>query len=187
MSTLSTSFRILLAAAALAFSGVARADLFKDHASDLQQESLLAGKAGKRLVVLFEQEDCEACETLRHKVLSSKAAERQFGRAYRTLSVDIGHRAELITPDGKPGAARAWAARLRIPGTPAIAFFDRDGKLLYRHVGPLADSGELLLLGRYIAAGEYERRPFVSYLSARKLGVRPGSAASGAICHTRNS
>lgn len=185
------TLRALLACTSLVFSGAACADLFTERATDLQQESRRATRQGKQLAVLFEQEGCEACATMRRQAFSDRAAAREFEKSYRTLRVDIGRGDALSTPDGQPTAARAWAERLRIPGTPAIAFFDGGGKLRYRHVGPLANGTELRLLGRYIAAGEYERRPFVSYLSARKLGVKRVNNAinnvPGALCHTRSS
>jgi thioredoxin-related protein len=173
-----------LLVALLAVAAPARAELFSASATDLAAEATAAAREGKQLAVLFEQEDCDACRKLKKTVLSDKATERLFGRGYRTVSVNLTKDSDITLPDGKAQSPKAWAGRLRIVGTPAIAFFDKNGQLLYRHVGAPADSQEFVLLGRYVASAEYEKRPFVSYLSAQRLGGRASVIGKGEICHT---
>ncbi|MBW7901737.1 MAG: thioredoxin fold domain-containing protein [Rhodocyclaceae bacterium] len=177
----------LLAAAALALAaGLAQAELFATTAVDLARESAQGGRDGKLLAVLFEQDDCAACRELRQKVLGDKATGQAIAARYRTVAVDLSAAGELVTPDGKTLPAKDWAARLRVPGTPALAFFDARGRLLYRHVGPLADGRELQLLGRYVASEEYERRPFSDYLRTQKIGDRVSALQRESVCHTKS-
>lgn len=178
--------RWLTAAALLFAAGLAQAELFPlapaAHA-DLAREAAAGSREGRRLAVLFEQEDCDACRQLRSKVLSNPATEKDFAARYRSVAVNLSGDAELVTPEGQALAPKRWAERLRIVGTPAVAFFDGTGRLLYRHVGPLASGRELELLGRYVAAGEYERQPFATYRQARQAGHRVNAPQREPACH----
>lgn len=177
--------KILISLASLLLLALpVRAELFGHAATDLAAEAATAARQGRQLAVLFEQEDCDACRKLKKNVLSDKATERLFDRHYRTAAVNLPREGDITLPDGRVQSPRAWAERLRIPGTPAIAFFDGKGQLVYRHVGAPADRQEFLLLGRYVASAEYEKRPFISYLSAQRLGTRLGATAKGDVCHT---
>lgn len=176
--------RFLMLAGTLLWLPAAHATLFQNASIDLARETSQAAREGKQLAVLFEQEGCDACKRLKQTVLSDRQAERRFGQRYRTVSVDLASTGDIVAPNGKTVPIRAWAERLRILGTPALAFFDQGGQLLYRHVGPLNSSGEFLLLGQYIAKGEYETRPFVSYLAAQQAKRRGDKETDPAICHT---
>jgi thioredoxin-related protein len=183
---LTVALLVLLAGAT--FAGEAK--LFVDHSADLASEARAAAGERRILAVLFEQEGCSACVKQRRQVFSDASAARRFAAGFRTLAVDLASEDEsFVTPDGRKLSPRQWAERLRIPGTPALAFFDGAGNILYRHVGALADAGELSLLARYVDNGEYERLPFAAY--ARQAAARRSSAAvnnhlDGSICRTRS-
>lgn len=185
-----TRFTRLIAAAALLFAaGLAQAELFPlapAANADLAREVAAGSREGRLLAVLFEQEDCDACRQLRSKVLSNKATEKDFAARYRSVAVNLSADAELVTPGGQSLAPKRWAERLRVVGTPAVAFFDGKGRLLYRHVGPLASGRELELLGRYVATEEYERRPFAAYLQAQKTSDRVSALQRESVCHTKS-
>ncbi|MCM8624382.1 thioredoxin fold domain-containing protein [Accumulibacter sp.] len=166
-----------------------RAELFQPAPGDLAVAVAAASRQGRVLAVLFEQEDCDNCRKLRQGVFPGPFTEKAFARRYATLAVNLSTNGELVLPDGKAASARAWAESLRVVGTPAFAFFDRRGRLLYRYTGVLKDSEELLLLGRYVAVAEYERRPFDDYVRGHKSGPRtfvPDAMLQSQVCRTRS-
>lgn len=173
-------------ALALLWTPWASATLFRATATDLADESRLAAREHKQLAVLFEQEGCEACARLKKTVFSDRSADRLFSRRYRTVSVDLASDGEIIAPDGKTQSIKSWAERLRVIGTPALVFFGKDGSLLYRHVGPVSDTGEFILLGRYVASGESENQPFLAYAAAQQTNRRAAPPAKPEICHSKN-
>lgn len=145
-------------------SAVAAQDrLFGQAAADLQAEVAAAAKDGKTLALLFEMKDCAPCAALKQDVFPQPAAIRGFGQNYRTLSVDLDGQKLLRDPQGQPVSTEALAERYRVQGTPAIAFLDRQGKLLYRHQGPIADTAALVQLGRYVRDAAYENEPLAEY------------------------
>ena len=178
---LATLFALLLALAQ-----PAAAALFSERTTDLQQQAAVAARAGKKLAVLFEQDDCAECLRLKKTIYAEKAASARFGAGYHTVSVNLTKAEQVTTPDGRQTTALEWAGRLRIPGTPAIAFFTSDGAILYRHVGPLRSGQDLLDLGHYVATAEFDRRPFDAYLATRKIVPRQNVVLHDDICRTRN-
>jgi thioredoxin-related protein len=149
-------------------TGTAAANLlFGRHARDLQAESLAARQAGKQLAVLFEQADCPACAALRHKVLAT-ARVRAIDRSWRTVVLRTDEATAIRTPGGESLPPGAFAARLRVPGTPAIAVFGDEGQLVYRHVGPLHDGRDLELLTRFVREARFEELPFTAYRRAHR-------------------
>jgi thioredoxin-related protein len=158
------SSRFLLAlAACLFFTLPAQAALFQDSSPELAQETQKAAQEGQLLVVLFELEDCDLCRRLKADVFSGHETERLFSRHFRTVSVNLDHSADITTPDGKALPRQAWASRIGVLGTPALVFFDARGRLIYRHLGPVADGAELLLLGRYVRTEAFDDLPWALY------------------------
>ncbi|MBK1679016.1 thioredoxin family protein [Rhodocyclus tenuis] len=171
----------------LCLSVAVHAEIFSERTEDLAQQVKLATGQGKQLAVLFEQDGCDACARLRRNVFSDKAAAKRFASTFRTVSVDLGREdGRVVTPDGSPQPLREWAARLRVPGTPALLFFDRDGHILYRHVGPLTDGEALRLLARYVVSGEFENQPFASFLASHRSAAAAKHSLQGDICRTRS-
>jgi thioredoxin-related protein len=156
-------------AATLSWTPLAQAALFETQTSDLAAETQTAAKSGRQLAVLFELEGCPDCLRLRRNLLSAPEVERGFDCRYRTVAVSLSDSGDVTTPSGETVPRRAWTERLRIFGAPALAFFDQHGKLLYRHVGPIASRKEFALIGDYVFNGEAESQPFEAY---RKTNAR---------------
>ena len=158
--------RVLLAVAttlALTASCPAAAALFSLDAQNLASELKTAEREGRRLAVYFELPDCSGCRDMKQHVFSERRAEREFGRQYRTLRIDLASSASIVDTDGQRSTPEVLAQRLRIAGTPAFAFFDRDGALTYRHVGALPDPADFIRLGRFVNEAAYENQPFAEY------------------------
>ncbi len=176
----------VVAALLLGAAGPAAAALFSADAVDLAAELKSAAREGRGLAVYFELPDCSGCRDMKRHVFSDARAERDFGRRYRTLRVDLASGAELVDTDGRRRTPQALAERLRIAGTPAFAFFERDGGLRYRHVGALPDPADFVSLGRFVAEAAYDAQPFAEYRrrSGGALHAAPSPLARQALDFT---
>ncbi|MDR1163863.1 MAG: thioredoxin family protein [Candidatus Accumulibacter sp.] len=141
-------------------SAPAFAALFGVEARDLAAEVRHARAEGRRLVVFFELPDCPNCLKMKREVFSSPQAEKDFGRVYRGVRVNLASPLPLVDTRGDRRSAPEVAEALHILGAPSFAFFDRDGSLEYRYTGEFLRVPEFLRLVRYVSEARYEERPF---------------------------
>lgn len=135
------------------------AALFSEQQRDLAAANQQAVAQGQGLAVAFELSDCPQCQQMREQVYGQPTAQAAYQAHYLTRQVQLDDPGLLTTPEGLSLSAADWAKRLGIYGTPAFAFFDKQGQLLARHQGPL--SGEdLIRLADYVQQEDYERQPF---------------------------
>lgn len=153
--------RIVLAALCLlAIGSLQAAELFAERSLDLAREAALARAEGKALAVAFELSDCPYCEAMRRDIYRQAEVSDYFQERNRTLVVELGGNAPLLTPDGRQLATDFWARSLGIHGTPAFAFFDGEGQLLTRYSGAFKTPQDFIGLGQYVHTTAYEERPF---------------------------
>lgn len=160
----------------LGVANPAAAALFSADGQDLAAELKAAAREGRQLALYFELPDCPGCREMKQRVFAEPSTENEFRQRYRTLRIDLGSTAPVVDLDGKSVTPDALAARLRIVGTPAFAFFDHDGNLTYRHVGALPDPADFTRLGRFVAEAAYEDQPFAEY--RQRVGGALHAAAS---------
>jgi protein SCO1/2 len=165
-------FRRLLAlwAVVLATALPAQAALFERSSGDLRADAKAATAAGKQLAVFLSLPDCAGCLEMERTVFRDARLEAAFARRFHGVRLDIADATEIIDPTGQSVAPAEFARRLRIVGTPSLAFFDGDGKPLYRHTGTLDAHGFGKLIN-YAAHAEYEQRPFTPPPRRRATGA----------------
>lgn len=120
----------------------------------------------RRLLVLFEQPNCSACDELHREVLQH----RELATSLTNLDiaqVDVSSSEPLQTPDGQTMTASAWAKQLDVQFTPSMVFFDTSGREVFRteawlktfHVHGAVD---------YVVSGAYRYQPnFQRFLQRR--------------------
>ncbi|MDR1276117.1 MAG: thioredoxin family protein [Candidatus Accumulibacter sp.] len=144
-------------------SAPAFAALFGVEVRDLAAEVRHARAEGRRLVVFFELPDCPNCLKMKREVFSSPKAEKDFGRAYRSVRVNLASPLPLTDTRGVERSVLEVAEVLHISGAPSFAFFAHDGSLEYRYTGEFLRVPEFLRLGRYVAEARYEEHSFYDY------------------------
>ena len=87
--------------------------------------------ADRPLAVFFEQGDCHACDLLHTGPLNKDDAISQIMKM-DSVQLNMWADTPVITPDGKETTAREWANDLGIFYSPAIIFFDYNGKEIIR-------------------------------------------------------
>jgi protein SCO1/2 len=145
-------------------SSSAHAALFSSTSQNLSNELSIANTENRRLVVYFELPDCVGCRDMKLHVFPDQQTEREFNRQFRTARIDLASKVALVDTVGKPSTPKQLAQRLSITGTPAFAFFDRDGELRYRHSGLISKPSDFVRLGQFVVDAAYDDQPFGEYL-----------------------
>lgn len=128
-------------------------------------------KAGKPLLVLFEQKECLPCDELHLDIFKRKET-RDLLDKFKVAQFDQWAATELVTPDGRPSTAREWARALNVGYAPTMVFFDASGKELFRAEAYLRAFHVQSVLD-YVASGAYRQYPeFQRFVEARADAMR---------------
>jgi len=123
----------------------------------LQPPHDLSGRGEQRpLLVLFEQEECPACDELHSDILKREASQTLIA-SFDVALLDMQADAPVTTPSGKETTARQWARELGVKYAPSLVFFD-GGEEVFRaeawlrafHIQSVMD---------YVASGAYKEQP----------------------------
>ena len=122
----------------LAFAGVA--DLapkgtFSDSFLIFPEEVRDAAKAGRRVVVFFEQEGCPACLKMARTTFTDGAVAERLRSRFVLVAVDIFGARDTTWIDGTSRPEKALAALLGIRGTPTVMVLDEQGRTVQQFVG----------------------------------------------------
>lgn len=112
---------------------------------------------GKPLLVLFEQQQCPACDELHNEVFKRKETLEQVAR-FDVVQLDMWSKVPVTTPDGRSLSASAWAKELDIKYAPSLVFFDNSGKEVVRTEGYLKSFHNQSVMD-YVASTAYKTEP----------------------------
>ena len=164
MRQLLIAFLFLLAAPAWAETRDPANHFFQAKFGDLKADLQEAKKQGKKGVFLFfEMDDCPFCERMKTTILNQTDVQDAYRAQYLVYSIDVNGDTQITDFQGKETSEKDFAFAHRVRATPALLFFDLDGKLVARHTGPTKDKAEFLLLGQYVSEGAYATQPFTKY------------------------
>jgi len=90
-----------------------------------------AAPSAKPLAVLFEQQQCHACDQLHSDPLNNETT-KQWLKGFELRQLDAWSDTPVITPDGQHLTARKWADQLGIDYMPTTVFFDEYGREIVR-------------------------------------------------------
>ena len=128
-------------------------------------------RSGKPVIVLFERAFCDDCAELYREGFARPEVKRLLD-AFRVVRLDLAGGREVITPDGKPAAERAWARALRVVYAPSLVFFDSGGHEVFRAEGHLKPFHLAAALD-YVASGAYRGEPsFQRFIQKRADALR---------------
>lgn len=128
-------------------------------------------RAGRPLLVLFEQKQCAPCDEL-HLDIFARRDTQELLRRFDVALLDMWSDTPVELPTGQATTARDWAKSLALSYAPTLVFFDSAGKEVFRadaylrafHVQSALD---------YIVSGAYQREPsFQRYVATRAQRLR---------------
>lgn len=164
MRHLFVAFFMLFAATAHAETRDPASEFFQPKFGDFKAELQTAREQGKKGIFLFfEMDDCPFCARMKSTVLNQPDVQAAYRAQFLLYPIDVNGDTQMTDFQGRQTTEKAFALAHRVRATPAMLFFDLDGKLVTRYVGPTKDKAEFLLLGRYVAEGSYATTPFARY------------------------
>lgn len=129
---------------------------FQSSLGDLTEELEIARDEGKQGVfVFFEMDECPFCHRMKETVLSQPDVQDYFKRNFHSLSIDIEGDIEIVDFAGNDMTQKEFARQNRVRATPLLAFFDLDGKMIFKYVGAPAGKQEFLWMGEFIVDQVY--------------------------------
>jgi thioredoxin-related protein len=150
----------LLALPLLALAGVAGhapRGTFTDSFLVLPEDVRDAARAGRRVVLFFEQEGCPACLRMARVTFADPAVAERLRRRFVMIALDIFGAREVTWTDGRTRREKALAAELDVRGTPTVLILDERGQVIERFVGYRDPQGFGAILDA--AAPKQERGP----------------------------
>lgn len=167
---LGTLLALLTSLSAQAAGSDPYTNFFNDSFGNLKEELAMAKEEGKKGVMLFfEMDDCPFCTRMKKGVLSKDEVQKYYRDNFRLLAIDIEGDIELTYFEGKSTTQKAFAfEQHRVRATPVIAFFDLEGEKVAKYTGATGTADEFMLLGKYVAEGQYKDMPFTKYKRQQK-------------------
>lgn len=138
---------------------------FDETWGNFQEELEKAKKENKKaILVFFEMDECPFCHYMKKNVLNRSSVQKYFHENFLIFNIDIEGDIEIVNMKGKTVKQKDFAFKEnRVRATPVIAFFDLNGKRIFRHTGKTAGADEFMLIGKYVAEEIYKDMSFTKY------------------------
>ena len=105
---------------------------FKDSFLNLKEDIAEAQKNGKRVMLMFTQDNCPYCSALVDRNLSQRQIEATLKEKFDVIAINLWGDREVVGLDGKLYTEKTYSAALKIQFTPSLFFFDEKGNTILR-------------------------------------------------------
>lgn len=143
---------------------------FNETWGDFQEELANAKEQNKKgILIFFEMDECPFCHYMKSNVLNQPEVQAFYRENFLNFTVDIEGDIEIRNMEGTAMKQKDFAFREhRVRATPVIAFFDLEGKRIFRHTGKTAGVEEFIWMGEYVAEGSYKETSFTRYKRSKR-------------------
>lgn len=132
---------------------------FNETWGNLPEEIKNAKESGKKgILIFFEMDECPFCHYMKKNVLNQPKVQDFYRKHFLNFVIDIEGDVEMVNLKGQTVKQKAFAKKTRVRATPVIAYYDLNGKFIYRHTGKTSGVDEFMWLGEYIANGIYKKK-----------------------------
>lgn len=135
---------------------------FKDSFLELAEDIGEAGSEGRRVLILFTQDNCPYCHALVERNLSQKQIEDYIRAHFDVVMINMWGDREVLAVGGKHYTEKQFAAAMKVQFTPTLIFLGDDGKPVLRLNGYLPPERFMLAL-QYVAGNHFEAQKFSAY------------------------
>src|SRR5512139_1648384 len=132
---------------------------FNETFGNFSEETATAKSEDKRgVLIFFEMDECPFCHFMKTNVLNRPDVQEYYRQNFLNFTVDIEGDVEITNFQGKAMSQKDFAFKEnRVRATPVIAFYDLQGKEIFRHTGRTSGVDEFMLMGKYVAEGAYKQ------------------------------
>ena len=129
---------------------------FEQSLGDLTEELEIAREEGKQGIFLFfEMDECPFCHRMKQTVLNQPEVQEYFKQNFHSLAIDIEGDIDIVDFDGNDTTQKEFSRSNRVRATPLLAFYDLEGKRLFKYVGAPSGVQEFMWMGEYIVNRVY--------------------------------
>lgn len=129
---------------------------FEQSLGDLTEELEIAREEGKQGIFLFfEMDECPFCHRMKQTVLNQPEVQEYFRQNFHSLAIDIEGDIDIVDFDGNDTTQKEFSRSNRVRATPLLAFYDLEGKRLFKYVGAPSGVQEFMWMGEYIVNRVY--------------------------------
>ena len=146
---------------------------FKTSFLNLRDDIAEAKTHGKRVMLLFTQENCPYCNALVERNLAQHDIETLMRTRFDVIAVNMWGDRELTGLDGKTYSEKSFAASQKVQFTPTILFFDESGKMILRLNGYLPPAKFKTAL-EFVAQGKEKEIAYRDYIAANQAPSASG-------------
>lgn len=139
---------------------------FKESFLNLGEDVAEARAAGKRVMLIFHQDNCPYCNALVERNLAQKDIEELMRRHFDVIALNMWGDREVTDLEGQRQTEKAFAAALKVQFTPTILFFDEAGQVVLRLNGYIPPQRFKVALD-YVAQRQEKTASYRDYAAAR--------------------
>jgi len=132
---------------------------FNETWGDLPEELQKAKDSGKKgILIFFELVECPFCHYMKKNILNQPKVQDYYRKHFLNFVIDIEGDIEMVNFKGETIKQKDFAKKNRVRATPVIAYYNLDGKMIYRHTGKTSGVDEFMWLGEYIVKELYKKK-----------------------------
>ena len=141
---------------------------FKDSFLHLKEDIDEARRKGKRVLLMYTQDNCPYCAALVERNLSQREIEATMRQKFDVIAINIWGDKDVVGLDGKTYTEKTYSAAQKIQFTPSLVFFDESGKTLLRLNGYVPPSRLQAALD-WVGGRQENTLPFRDFVAAREM------------------
>ncbi len=147
---------------------------FKESFLNLRDDVAEAAAAGKRVMMVFHQDNCPYCNVLVERNFSQKDIEEYTRKHFDAIGINMWGDREVVDVDGKRYTEKSFAAAQKVQFTPTILFFDENARVILRLNGYLPPQRFKLAL-EYVAQRKEKEMSYRDYVAAQQPPAAQGA------------
>lgn len=152
---------------------------FKQSFLVLRDDVKEAAQANKRVMLLFNQDNCPYCSALVERNLSQRDIESTMREQFDVIAMNIWGDREVVGLDGKSYTEKSYAAALKVQFTPSLMFLDERGGIVLRLNGYLPPARMKAALD-WVAGHKEKAVAFRDFVAEREKAA-PGKSSGEMI------
>ncbi|HEX8980038.1 MAG TPA: thioredoxin fold domain-containing protein [Parasulfuritortus sp.] len=149
---------------------------FKASFLDLRADVGEAKVAGKRVLLLFTQDNCPYCHLLVTRNLAQRDIEHTLRTRFDVIRINMWGDQEVTGLDGQRYTEKTFAAANKVQFTPTLLFLDENGEVVLRLNGYTPPARFKAALD-WVANRDEHKQPFRDYVA----GLEKTSAGDGKL------